>query len=385
MRNITSLVSILMLTFFVGSCQHTQQTDIGLPKLVYFNEAYKHAHENKITIEIPEVSELANILMAISDVGLKDSNMINMKIPYHNEVLKWFLKYKNEPIIKTIDSLQEINDKANNYFLYYNLKMNACGYYFNKEENIVLDSVILKWGFYDEDDAIEKNLIAIENFAEKSNFRQFYSNHKEYYDSLTTDYKKHVSVLKMKHWLESQFPNKIDYYIITFSPLVNGAHSTNSFYGNDFSVAVMFVAPFSHSSVSPSDEIHYDRLLFTEIDHNYVNRASYEYKDNINYIFRDRKKWKGSNGEIDSAYPNGLSVFNEYMTWAVFTLYCYDNYSHTDFDRAILYVENYMEQRRGFIQFAAFDKALLNLYKHNKSREKVYDLFPDILQWCASH
>lgn len=43
-----------------------------------------------------------------------------------------------------------------------------------------------------------------------------------------------------------------------------------------------------------------------------------------------------------------------------------------------------MEKKRGFINYAAFDHALLDIYKRNKGKKKVYELFPEILKWCSS-
>jgi hypothetical protein len=137
-----------------------------LPRNEYFTEAFKDKHEGQISVSIPEVSELANVIMAISDIGLRDSNLINMKGTYYKDVLNWFLKYKNEPILKDIDSLTEKNNKSENYQLYYSLKLNACAYYFRKNE-ICQDSAILEMGF-DNPNQFKLNFKAIQDFSRKS-------------------------------------------------------------------------------------------------------------------------------------------------------------------------------------------------------------------------
>jgi len=355
---------------------------IGMPKNVNFDDVYKKTHENEISVAIPEVSELANIIIAISDLGLQDSNIVNKKIPYREEVLKWFLPYKKLRIIKYLDSCEAKNNWSDNYKLYYAVKMNACGYYLD-QDNLLQDSTILDMATYDFGDPFKANLKAIEDFAKKSDFKTFYSNHKLYYDSLVLRYKESLPVSRMKNRLQSEFSHNINYYIITFSPLVYGAHSAHSYYDNDFSVSAMFVAPVEYTSKMPVlDKIRDERLLFTEIDHNYVNPISYKYIDDINYIFKDKLKWQ--TGHKDGFYPDAFSVFNEYMTWSVFTLYCYNNYPEKDVQTSMQFLENFMEKKRGFINYAAFDHALLNIYKRNKRKKKVCELYPEILKWCSS-
>lgn len=260
--------------------------------------------------------------------------------------------------------------------------MNACGYYLD-QDNLLQDSTILDMATYDFGDPFKANLKAIEDFAKKSDFKTFYSNHKLYYDSLVLRYKESLPVSRMKNRLQSEFSHNINYYIITFSPLVYGAHSAHSYYDNDFSVSAMFVAPVEYTSKMPVlDKIRDERLLFTEIDHNYVNPISYKYIDDINYIFKDKLKWQ--TGHKDGFYPDAFSVFNEYMTWSVFTLYCYNNYPEKDVQTSMQFLENFMEKKRGFINYAAFDHALLNIYKRNKRKKKVCELYPEILKWCSS-
>lgn len=362
----------------------TAYTEIAcLPKRVHFTDEYKATHENKISISVPEVSELANIIMTITDTGLKDSNMIAMKGAYHKEVLDWFMKYKQEPLIKHIDSLMQKNGQAENYWFYYALKMNACGYYFHQNGDMAQDSAILKMGFDNYPDPVRQNFEEIQRFAERTDFRRFYAGHKPYYDSLVIQYKRSVPAAGIKKWLEQEFDNKIDHYLITFSPLVYGAHATNSFYDNGFTVAAMFVAPILEiEKYSPGfNHINNSRILFTEIDHNYVNPVSSDYLPQIDSIFGDRGKW--AKGNKTGFYPTPFEIFNEYMTWAVFTLYCYDHYAAPDLEEYMKITRQFMEQRRGFNRFSDFDRQLLKIYKEHKGLKKVNALFPEILKWCS--
>ena len=49
-------------------------------------------------------------------------------------------------------------------------------------------------------------------------------------------------------------------------------------------------------------------------------------------------------------------IFNEYMTWALFSLYCYDNFPKEDIDEYIRTLEYHMVFGRGFIKFREFNQ-----------------------------
>lgn len=357
---------------------------VGIPKNVNFSDAYIEKFNGKFQVEIPEVHELANILVAISKIGQLDSNMIDMTTPYYKEVMSHFLPYKNHPIIDTINKhITKVFDNES-YWYYYTLKMNACGYIFDENHSIVDDGIIHKMGFPHPDDPIKANLNLIQDFSNKSNFRKFYKEYQIYYDTLISVYKRLNPIDKMQKWLENQFPLKYGSYKVTFSPLVHGAHSTQRFKDNDFEQTVMFVcrADYDNKYSRNLNEMHESRVVFTEIDHNFVNPISDKYKNDIDTIFANRSKW------IDkvigtSAYENPYAIFNEYMTWAVFTLYCYDNFPEKDVELFIVKMEKQMENDRGFIKFREFNRELLKLYKNNTGK-KVYQLYPEILEWCSN-
>jgi hypothetical protein len=44
-------------------------------------------------------------------------------------------------------------------------------------------------------------------------------------------------------------------------------------------------------------------------------------------------------------------------------------------------IDRMMTERRGFPQFAAFDKMLVDLYRNRKSGQTVADLYPQIIEW----
>jgi hypothetical protein len=337
-----------------------------------FSDQYIASNKGKWSLEIPEVQELVHIVMAITPVGIADSNLVDHTTAYYQKVLAHFEKFKDEEIVR------KINHELPQRYPY--LKMDACGFYFTIADSIVKDKTYdqLSWGH----NSIEEYIPELWQFAHKTSFRKFFRDNALYYEELRSLMKKQLTIDKQWQWLERKFPSRYDNYRITFSPLVYGSHSTNRFEGNNFSQTVMFICgPVTHQRYNANvTEGLMTRVVFTEIDHNYVNPVSDQYRDAIYSIFSDRSKW--TSGKDSDHYGDPLSVFNEYMTWAVFTLYAMDNYPAADFKIINERTEKQMVNRRGFCNYKAFNTKLMELYQARDSPRLIADLYPSILEWC---
>jgi hypothetical protein len=337
-----------------------------------FTSSYISKNKGNFSFEIPEVQELVHIIIALTDRGMSDSNMVNHESPYYKEVIRYFDKFRQEEIVAEFD--KQVRGS------YSRVKMDACGFYF-EGETIKKDKTYdrLNWG--------PKNYISpytkqLEEFSKKSGFREFYKSHKTYYDSLIVLLEKQVPIRKQWNWLEEKFPSRYDNYRITFSPLVKGSHSTNHFETPAFKQTVMFVAgPMEKSAFSEAvTEGLMSRTVFTEIDHNYVNPVSDKYPDAIDSAFAKRELWAKKGSSADS-YSTAYLAFNEYMTWAVFTLYCLEHYDKKDFDIINERTTNFIVERRGFSNYKNFNEKLLALYQEKKPGS-IASLYPEMLNWC---
>ncbi|HEY0732285.1 MAG TPA: DUF4932 domain-containing protein, partial [Chitinophagaceae bacterium] len=240
-----------------------------------------------------------------------------------------------------------------------------------------------KMGFKETADPFVKYADLAADFAARSGFRKFYTAHKPYYDSLLKDYIKYIPLQDMKKWLEYHFPIKSDYYLITYSPLTGGAHSTMTYEDKGFNQTVMYIAGISKNSRynQAVNEMLNSRVVFTEIDHNYINPIADKYADDINIAMKEKDKW-GKGLEDNTHYTSPMNLFGEYMTWGVFSLYCMDKYQESDVMTFVDRMELQMEQRRGFNNFKAFNRELMRLYKLHDKTKKVHELFPEIIEWC---
>ena len=335
-----------------------------------FGQVDKNKENKIISVEVPEVQELLYIIFAISKEGVSDSILINHNSDYYREVKIYFDKYKNERIVTRIGG-KVARD-------HYQIQMDATNYFFDENERLIRNNKYnnLSWG---KKDYLKNYISELENFSKKTNFRIFYKKNHQYYDSLISLMQMQAPLDKQLFWLESRFSRKYNNIKVVFSPLNNGKHATN-YKLNDLIIWVS--KPLDKPSLSkPLIEAFSTRMLFTEIDHNYVNPISDLYLVKINKAFRKRDTWVAISKA--SWYKNQYSVFNEYMTWSVFILFAFDNYQDSDFVIIKNDIEDMMISYRGFHNFKAFNEKMLELYKNKTTTKLISDLYPDILEWSA--
>lgn len=353
---------------------------VGVPKNVIFTEEYIKAHKGKTEVDIPEVHELVNIAIALTPAARKDSNMVDMTTGYYAEMVRYFDRYKNHPLIDTLHRQLALGEEG--YYWYYAWKMNACAYIFDKQ-HIKNMGYIRDMGFGEPANPIPANLHLLEDFAKVSDFRRFYTAHKPYYEDLKKTYISLNPLNNMQQWLEQYFKREYGSYAVYFSPLVGGAHSTQRFYDNGFSQTVMFVCTADkYPDIAPEvNEMYASRVVFTEIDHNFVNPVSDRYYDEIDKVISNRGSWVDT-AILRNSYNSPSAVFNEYMTWALFSLYCMDKYKPQHYNEYIPHMEAQMSRRRGFTRFTAFNRQLMNLYEKNR-KISVDDLYKEMIAWCG--
>lgn len=308
-----------------------------LPGAVTFTQQYQNEKRGKWSVEIPEVQELVHIIMAITPTGKKDSNFVNRRTNYYREVLSTFDAYQHEPIVQQIDKLLQAGD-------YSTVKMNSVAFAFEQHKIVKPGPYnYLAWESTNNLDTLRDDL---QLFAAKTHFRKFYADHAAYYDSLKKSMTTLMPIDKQWTWCEREFPARYDSYQVTFSPLAHRSHSANHFQNSGFSEAVVFISPtrnFPGQNRRVTEGLN-TRLIFTEIDHNYVNPVSETYKPGIEKAFANRDRWVTN--KLSTGYDTPFLVFNEYMTWAVFTLYCLEHFSPEDATEIIRTTQEFMSTLR---------------------------------------
>lgn len=353
-------------------------------KNVTFDKTYIKNNNQKTTIEINEAQELTYIIMALTDFAKENPNMVKQNTEYYKDVKNHFAEYSNLPAVKSFDKL--LRENVVNYFL---LSGNAYGFKFNGSKLIptkVYNFPAKGIGKYE----IKVNPILtyakeIEEFAKETEFRKFYKNHTQYYNQLKTEYQDFATISAQKEWLENRFDYKINSYRVLTSPLIAGMNATHTFEDNGFKEILLFL-PTIRSDKDWSEkfkQVMNTRIIFTEIDHNYVGPVSEKNSEKINSIFNNREKWVNSENKSTAHYPNPIKVYDEYLTWGLFILYSYDKVGNdTELFQQIVNNVNDMMIKKGFPKSKEFNSQLLNLYKNSKDK-KIENLYIPLLEWSA--
>jgi len=358
----------------------------------YFPKDYMDRNTANIQFDIPEPYELANIIWTLSPSGARAKDLYK-EGEYYNKVVAYFKPYMNHPIFKALDFPDSLYSGK-----YYDFRENSFAFNFEQPKAGAPATKLLYNGPYYYvygEELADSSLFGklkplIEDFAAKSKFRQFYKNNSDFYKKEIQRERELLPIKQMWTWLEEQFP-KIKYqsYRVVFSPLISGSHSTQRFSTHTgtgwFQENVMFICgPERVETKTNISEKQKEGLLsgvvFTEIDHNYVNPETGRYRQRIDSIFSKRAVWTKTSTSSDW-YTSAESVFNEYMTHAAFCLYIWDTYDEPTADFVINDREELMVKKRNFIRFKEFDRELLRLHRENKNLH-IVDLYPHILNWC---
>ena len=345
-----------------------------------FSDKYKTDNNGKNTIEIPEVYELINIIIALTEYG--KTGVINKETEYYKKVIDHFTPYNHDAAVSIVDSML----KTAPAFYYYHLKLDSYAFVFSGDK-------IINGGVYDRPGGGERNELeyyipAIQAFAIKSGFRAFYKRQSNYYSELKKDYTDSINIASIKSWLEKQFP--VTSYSATkviFSPLVGWNQSANFFGDNGFTEAHAHVNfPFVNQADKKlsADILKGQRMkiAFTEINHGYINPEAEKYGKLIDSVFKDLSKWTTIN-KPSSSYYTPLACFEEYMNWGLVTLYYSDIFDKKTSDSLNVGTEKTMTGVRGFQRFKEFNQQLLSLYRNKKPGQTVADLYPAIIEWAS--
>lgn len=335
-----------------------------------YSEIYKRSNKGKVNVVIPQVYELVNVLVALTDDV--QPNWVNRETDYYKRVQEYFTPNKHHPVVEKLNA--ELNSN-----LYLNIRENSAAYVFDGQR---IEQSGTYEGFRARDE-FKKLLSLVEDFATKSNFLSFYQSEQPFYDKLARLEHEGAQVKEAWDWLQKEFTDKVDSYRIIMSPLAGGSHSIRLFENNNFKENIIFMSAPSLAGTDSTDSGITDALAlrraFTEIDHNYVNPVSDKYAKDINEAMSNLDRWNEGSG-----YRNPYATFNEYMTWAVFGLYVYDRFGESTYNMIMPQPVDFMENKRGFVKFGEFNQYLLELFQQHHNKKKVPDLYPEILEWVKN-
>lgn len=364
--------TIFFLLCFIIACNKSSTTE---PKVEYINN--KDEYNDNIIVSTPEAFELFNIAISLTDYGIQNKNYVKKNSQYYENVQSSFGSMKSHSFIKNIEDLFNLYKQNSESALCNNLKEFSLYLQFQD------DSLIVDNAFYNlQPDSIkyvvDQILINGNSFIKESNFVQFYQSNLGVYQDIADKFKSAIPAQSVWNWLENKFSIRYQKYLIPLSPLTGGSHFTVQHVFMEKTICMIVSGPTKYITTKV-DEGNYTLFLFTEIDHNYVNPISDIHLDLINTAFADLDKWNNQD-----SYRSPYYTFNEYMTWAVFTLFAYDRYSENEFREINTNTVNNMVNNRKFIKFNEFNEELIRLYKNKEIYNSVEDLYPPILDWAKN-
>lgn len=331
-----------------------------------------------VAYHLPEAYELVNVAFALTDRGRADRNMVEHDSDYHRRVMARFDAYRQHRFVRLL------NRKLSKGY----------GYYLYSRYSYVLDFTPGSRLRYSHRLTGRARLMArllgasarrgaLRRFARDTQFRTFFDENRAFYEKILAQVQARCPVADIQDWLEAQFPARYDSYALVVSPLVGGTHSTTRFGRR----CVMWVSDAAGYDTTRFTEAQirgiYTGVVFTEIDHNYVNPVSDQYRSAIDAAFSHRDFWTAPDGDAAN-YGSPYAVFNEYMTHAAYLLYERERLGPVDFEVVKTSRMRLMVQRRKFIRFAEFYEALTGLYDRRTRDQTLAHLYPAVLDWCRN-
>lgn len=367
---------------------HTRITGKLFVPAAVFDESYQARNRGKILVEVPEVYELVNIAIALTSFGKQHRNFVYQDSPYYNSVLERFDSHSGHPFVMLLDSL--LTESSGRYA---RLKMNGYAFVFDEDDRIVQSSVYDRTGFNrDRSNALRPYLSQMQSFSDACRYRPFYQDNAEVYNSCIAFFTDSADVQEMRRWLESRFPGSESYdaYKIIVSPLVSYNQSTTWFESNGFRELQPHVNfPYREDALrfgplSPvAEAISRGSIVFTELNHGYINPEGDKYQAEISEAISNRARWVDTS--MGPGYYGGNSAFTEYMNWGLISLRIMDYVPEEEQEQLIIRIEQTMVNGRGFTQFKSYNRFLVDLYAKRSPQMTIADLYPAIIAWFAEH
>lgn len=214
------------------------------------------ANTNQVTAQIPETGELGYILISLTDVGNNDTSLINKNTAYYKEVSKQFVAFKNHKVVKQLN--EDLKEDAANFTHFRN---GLYAFKFNERNRMVLKS----------DYRIDLNRVdfrryisGIQDFIEKSKFREFYAQHNNLYTKLIQNERQQLTMNAAWASMGKHYTEPFQSYQVILSPLMKGYSSSLAISGRGFRECLIFTEStnkallYSAANAKPSTKSSYN-------------------------------------------------------------------------------------------------------------------------------
>ena len=317
-------------------------------------------------LQISKTVELALVIASLTSFDLETNNSINRADDYFIAVENHFKSFKDHPVIRKLSASLNLP----------RLVGNAADFSFNQDGQLIrFDTTASLWGD-EKNNLFITNLDLIQDFATKSDFLGFFASQNDLYTQLIETTNEIANPTEMVNWLKSNFSVEPKPIVVFISPLMSGYHWTTLYKDEQ---RIWMNPPRIENMEGWNDlrKMKYNRMIFTELDHGYVNPVTAKNLVLVQKAFSKLDIW-GNEGAI-KGYRRAELIFNEYMTWSVFLLYANDKLHSDDFEEIESSIVTFMEERRGFIRFGDFSKESLKLYR--MGNKTVETILVEMIKW----
>lgn len=344
-----------------------------------FSPRYQADHRGRILVETPEVYEMVNVAIALTDYTQAHPGRVAVNNEYYPRVIAHFPR--DHALVRALnDELQRGDLMA-----YISLRLNAYAFEFDQNGRIIRSPVYDRIGD-DGPNALAPLMAEMQSFAEDTDFRAFYAANREFYDSQVSYLRQRTDVEGMWQWLRERFPGVRPYdgVKIILSPLAGDVQNLATFESNGYrEVQPHINFPYTVRPELSEQGLAVWRgtLLFGELNHGFVNPTSERYAEEIDAAIASRDYWTSEANA--AAYPDDLALFNEYMNFGLIVLYHGDRMEGADRAFARQRIDQVMVEARGFYRFREFSAFLADLYGRRAAGQSIEDLYPQIIAWFS--
>lgn len=355
---------------------------VGPAPMATFDQTYQAANRGQVRISVPEVYELVNVAITLTPFAQESPFLVAKDGPYYQDVMNHFTAFQNHPFILALEERLRADPLS-----YRPLKMNGVAFEFRSNGTIVGSRIFERTSHPDDlVNPLFELLPLMQDFSDESDFREFYAEHQDLYRWQAGYLREAVGVDEMMKWLQGNFPEArpYDFVNIVFSPLVGGMQSTTWFESDGFKelqphVNFRYNLPGDDKFSSKAAALRHGFIIFTELNHGFIDAASRDYADRIDAALESRAQWVDSS-EITASYAGPRAIFDEMMNWGLVGLYLMDK-APTDEVMPLVDLINQMMERRGFRRFSEFNSFLMGLYRCRPAGTPISSVYPTIVEW----
>jgi hypothetical protein len=349
-----------------------------------FTKSYQDGHRGKITVLTDDIYELVNIAIALTDfVDQPDYDRVVYKdTDYHRDLQEHFAPVEDHPFVLWLNE-----EMTENYQMYWQHKMNGYAFVEADDGGIARSPVYGATGFTNAQNTLLPAMKMMDDFAKTSDYKAFLDRHRDLLREQTDFMRDGLGAPEMLAWLKGNFPrvDAYDHVKVVFSPLVYGWQSVTWMESNGFKelqphLNFPYASEFDQTLSPQGQALSRGSLLFTEINHGFINPAAEDYADRLTAALSDRKGWD-KEGAASASYSSPQALFNEMMNWGLIPLYYADNADPEELGKMTDNIVEIMTENRGFLRFGELMPFLMDLYVNRPEGTTLQDLYPEIVGW----